>query len=260
MADAPLVRAAVEDGVMTITLDNPPSNQLAIRAVDLLDRVCQQAQEDGNVRAVLIAGEGSHFSAGADVVEIGTVIPTEHAAERSALGINAFSRIEALPVPVIAAIRGLCLGGGLELAMACHIRLCSDRARLGQPEVNLGLIPGWGGTQRLPRLVGRGRALKMLLTGEMISAQQALQLGIVDEVLPDAQLMAQARGLAQRLAAKSRPAVRLILKAVREGLKVSLVDGLNIENAAFGEVCAGRDAREGVAAFLEKRQPVFQDP
>jgi len=258
MADAG-VQIKVQDGLMTITLNSPPVNALSTAVLQALDRACDQVEKDASIRAVVITGAGPAFSAGADVREIGSLTTAEDAQAKSANGTRIFSRIEALPVPVIAAISGLCLGGGMEMAMACHIRLCSDRARLGQPEVNIGLIPGWGGTQRLPRLATKGAALRMILTGDMISAQQAYQVGIVDEVVPDAELLRQATGLAQRVASKSKVAVRQILKVVREGLETSLAQGLERENQAFAEVCRSQDAREGVTAFLEKRQPKFQD-
>lgn len=259
MGDAGPVQVKVQGGLMTITLNNPPVNALSTAALEALERACEQAEQDPNVRAVVITGTGPAFSAGADLKEVGGISSPEQAQAKSANGIRVFSRIESLPVPVIAAINGLCLGGGMELAMACHIRLCSDRARLGQPEVNLGLIPGWGGTQRLPRLASKGSALRMLLTGDMISPQHALQIGIVDEVVPEGELLRQATGLAQRIASKSKVAVRQILSVVSEGVEAPLAQALQRENQAFAEVCRSEDAREGVTAFIEKRQPKFQD-
>jgi enoyl-CoA hydratase/carnithine racemase len=259
MSNAGPLQVKVQDGLMILTLNNPPVNALSTAALEALDRACDQVEEDSSIRAVVITGTGPAFSAGADLKEVGGAMSADQAQGKSAQGIRVFSRIESLPAPVIAAINGLCLGGGMELAMACHLRLCSDRARLGQPEINLGLMPGWGGTQRLPRLAGKGRALRMLLTGDMISAQQALDAGVVDEVVPEGELLRQASGLAQRIASKSRVGVKQILRVVREGLEQPLAQALERETQAFAEVCQSEDAREGVAAFLEKRQPKFQD-
>jgi enoyl-CoA hydratase/carnithine racemase len=253
------VQFDVEDGLMMITLTDPPLNPIPTSSLAILEQACERAEADSSVRVAIVSGEGSNFSAGAELNEMSLAITAEEAQAKSAHGIRVFARLQALQVPVIAAIRGLCVGGGLELAMSCHIRICSDRARLGLPEVNLGLMPGWGGTQRLPRLLSMGRALKMMLSGEMISAQQALQCGLVDEVVPDAELMTHAVGLAKRIASKSKVAVRMILRTVREGMEQPLSEALRLESRAFGKVCRSRDAREGVTAFVEKRQPKFLD-
>jgi enoyl-CoA hydratase/carnithine racemase len=164
-----------------------------------------------------------------------------------------------MDIPVIAAINGMCLGGGTELAMACHIRIASDRAKIGQPEINLGIIPGFGGTQRLPRLVGTGKAYEIILSGEPITAAEAKAIGLVNRVVPEAEVMKQAKGLAQRIAAKSKQALARAMKAIRDGYGMALDDGLALENRLFGELCETKDMREGVAAFLGKRQPKFTD-
>jgi len=167
-------------------------------------------------------------------------------------------RIEAFPKPVIAAINGAALGGGLELAMACHIRIAADAAKLGLPEINLGLIPGFGGTQRLPRLIGRGKATELILTGEMIPAEEALRLGLVNRVVPLERLMADALALAERIAAKSAMTTALALEAL-QGVEAPLTEGLDREARLFGRAFATEDSREGVQAFLEKRPPRFRD-
>jgi enoyl-CoA hydratase/carnithine racemase len=169
-----------------------------------------------------------------------------------------FDRIENLSKPVIAAVNGYALGGGCELALACHIRLAADRARFGQPEVNLGIIPGYGGTQRLPRLVGRGRALEMILTGVQIDAQEALRIGLVNRVYPAAELLTRAKQMASLLAGLPAVAIARALDAVRAAGEGTLGEGMRQEAELFGECCASADFREGTAAFLEKRKPVFR--
>jgi enoyl-CoA hydratase len=202
------------------------------------------------------AGEKS-FIAGADINELAVQTPTggrEHAIR----GQHVLDLIERMGKPVIAAINGYALGGGCELAMACTIRLAADTAKLGQPEINLGIIPGYAGTQRLARLVGRGRALELLLTGDQISAQEAYRLGLVNRVVPAADLMAAAATLAATLAAKAPIAIRYILDAVHTGLDMPFAQAQIFEATLFGLVASTDDMREGTAAFLEKRKPVFK--
>jgi len=170
-----------------------------------------------------------------------------------------FLKIQRLGKPVIAAINGVCLGGGLELAMSCHLRVSGDRARFGQPEVNLGIIPGWGGTQRLPRLIGKGKATEWILTGEMYTAQDALRLGLVSQLVPQDQVLKAAKDLARKIAAKSAVAIGQALKAIEEGIDKPLVEGLALEAKMFTAVAQSEDSREGVKAYLEKRQPQFKD-
>ncbi|MGD2103877.1 MAG: enoyl-CoA hydratase-related protein, partial [Anaerolineae bacterium] len=172
-------------------------------------------------------------------------------------GVN--RKIETSSKPVIAAINGFCLGGGLELAMACHMRICSDRARLGQPEINLGLIPGWGGTQRLPRIVGKGKALEMILTGDMVTAQEAYRIGLVNKVVPAGAILKEARGLARKIVSKSSCCIAAALRAVTAGLETDIEEGLDREKEQFVRLADTEDIREGVSAFLEKRQPEFKD-
>ena len=187
------------------------------------------------------------------VIEVRVVVPGDGGGGKVALAIYRCRKA------VIAAINGFCLGGGLELAMSCHIRICSDRARLGQPEVNLGLIPGWGGTQRLARLVGKGKAIEMILTGDMITAQDAYRLGLVNKVVPAGVVLKEARGLARKIVSKSRFPVAAALKAINDGLAVPIEEGLKIEAEQFVGLADTEDIHEGVNAFLEKRQPQFKD-
>ena len=177
----------------------------------------------------------------------------------AALGQAVFLKIQRLGKPVIAAINGVCLGGGLELAMSCHLRISGDRARFGQPEISLGIIPGWGGTQRLPRLIGKAKATEWILTGEMVMAQEALRLGLVNQVVPQDQVLKAAKDLARKIASKGAIAITQSLRAIEDGLDLPLEAGLAQEADAFGAVAATEDSREGVKAFTEKRQPQFHD-
>ena len=211
-------------------------------------------QADDAVRAVILTGAGEKsFVAGADINELAVQTPAQ-GKEHAGVGQRVFDLIETLGKPVIAALNGFALGGGCELAMACTMRIAADTARLGQPEVNLGLTPGYAGSQRLPRLVGRGLALELLLTGEMITAQRAFEIGLVNRVVPAAELMAEARKLAGVLAAKAPIAVRYILEAVHHGAEMPLAEAQHLEATLFGLVASTDDMREGTRAFLEKRK------
>jgi len=224
-----------------------------------LDQAIEQFACAEHLRVLVITGEGPYtFVAGADVKEIAKIQSKQEAVELVRRGQAVFNKIENLEKPVICAINAVCVGGGLELAMACHLRLASDRARFGQPEILLGIIPGFGGTQRLPRLVGVPKARELLLTGEMISAHDALEVGLINRMVPEGRLLKESVGLAKRIAAQPQVAVRLIQKAVRGASEKSLVEGLAVEAELFGTVCETQDKKEGVQAFLEKRQPKFQ--
>ena len=200
------------------------------------------------------------FVAGADIPEIKAALERPDGLRATPeQGQALFLKIEQSTKPIIAAINGFCLGGGMELAMACHMRICSDRAQLGQPEINLGLIPGWGGTQRLSRLANKGKAIELILTGDMITAQEAYRMGLVNKVVPHEAVLKEALGLAQKVASKSKLSVTAALRAITEGLAVPIEEGLKIEAVEFGALEATEDAREGVSAFLEKRQAEFKD-
>jgi enoyl-CoA hydratase len=216
-------------------------------------------EQDDALRVAIITGVGGRaFAAGADIGEL-RALPSADAARRSSEASHRVGlAIAAMRKPVIAAINGYALGGGLELAICCDIRLAADTAKLGQPEINLGLIPGWGGTQRLPRLVGPAAAKLLCLTGEMIDAQEALRLGLVERVLPVAELMDAARALARQIAAKAPLAIAAIKQAIDRGLDMPLAAGCMYEAALFGAVAASEDAKEGTAAFLEKRQATWK--
>jgi enoyl-CoA hydratase/carnithine racemase len=253
-----LTRTA-EGGVATLTLNHPPANTLTPDLLVELDSAFTALAHDSAVKVIVFTGTGRFFIAGAEIRVIAGIPSSREGAEMARRGQALFNKIEELEKPVIAAINGICLGGGLELAMSCHIRFAAEGARLGQPEINLGIMPGFGGTQRLSRIIGRSRAVEMLLTGDPISAQDAKALGLVSQVVPPDDLVRLAQGLARKIAPKSRVAVRSVLRAVHEGADLELREALELEARLFGDLCDSEDKKEGVAAFLEKRQPRFQD-
>jgi enoyl-CoA hydratase/carnithine racemase len=218
----------------------------------------EDARDDTVVRGVILTGAGNKaFIAGADISELAHVAAFE-AEQSSRFGQEVLDLIENLGKPVIAAVNGFALGGGCETAMACTIRLAVDTAKFGQPEVTLGLVPGGGGTQRLPRLVGKGRALQLILSGEMISAQEAFRIGLVNEVIPVADLITRAEAILKKIASNAPIAVKLALEAANMGMDTSQGEGLLLEASYFGLCAATEDKKEGTSAFLEKRAPQFQ--
>jgi enoyl-CoA hydratase len=226
--------------------------------MDELRRTILALKHDESVRAVIITGAGEKsFIAGADINELAVQTPAGGRAH-ALRGQHLFDLIENMGKPVIAAINGYALGGGCELAMACTLRIAADTARLGQPEVNLGIIPGYGGTQRLARLVGKGAAFDLLLSGRHVTADEALRIGLVNRVVPASELMTAARQLAAELAEKAPMAVQYIIEAVNRGLEISFDKGQFLEATLFGLVASTDDMREGTAAFLEKRKAVFK--
>jgi enoyl-CoA hydratase len=253
------IRLEKRPPLAVVTLDRPKAlNALNAETLGELEAAFVDLGDDAAIRAVLLTGAGGRaFGAGADIRELAAFAPEEGRAF-ALRGQGVFRRIETLPKPVIACIQGFALGGGCELAMACTFRIAAEDAQLGQPEVKLGIIAGYGGTQRLPRLVGRGAALKLLLTGAIIDAREALRIGLVDEVVPAADLMTRAEALATEIAANAPIAVTETLRAVDEGLSLPLELALLREGARFGELCATADKAEGASAFLEKRSPVWK--
>ena len=249
----------ISDRIATVTVNRPDTlNALNAKAKQELAELFRSLRTDRSVDVVIVTGAGEKaFVAGTDIRELQALDGGSGAAFASG-GQEVFDLIEGLGKPVIAAVNGFALGGGCELALACHIRIAADTAKFGQPEVNLGVIPGYGGTQRLPRLIGRARAMEMILTGALIDAAEALRIGLVNAVVPRGEVMKAARGMARTIASRAQPAVRLALKAVNLSDGTTLADGLQREAELFGDACATDDFREGVAAFLEKRPPSFK--
>jgi enoyl-CoA hydratase/carnithine racemase len=248
-----------DGGVAVVTINRPEKrNALNTETVDELRRVVLELQRDDSARVVVITGAGDKaVVAGAEINELAVQTPVG-GRDHGRTGQHVFDLIEHLGKPVIAAINGAALGGGCELAMACTLRIAADTARLGQPEINLGIIPGYGGTQRLPRLVGKGRALEMLLSGEPVTADEAWRIGLVNRVVPAVDLLSEAKKLAQSLAAKAPVAMRYIIDAVNQGSDMTLADAQVYEATLFGLVSTTEDMREGTRAFLEKRKPEFK--
>jgi enoyl-CoA hydratase/carnithine racemase len=242
-----------------VTLNRPKVlNALNTKTWQDLKTAFEDAREDAAIRGVILTGAGDKaFIAGADISELTNLTAVE-AEKSSAFGQSVLDLIENLGKPVIAAVNGFALGGGCETAMACTIRIAVENAKFGQPEVKLGLIPGGGGTQRLPRLVGKGRALQLILTGEMISAQEAYRIGLVNEVVPAANLITRAETILKQIFSNAPIAVKYSLEAVNKGLETSQAEGLSLEASLFG-LCAGtEDKKEGTQAFLQKRAAKFQ--
>jgi len=245
-----------ENGYVVAAINNPPANALGQGVLKELNALLDESLNDDQVRAVVLTGTGEKlFSAGADITEFAAL---QSGQKPEISGHDVFLKIENYPKPVIAALQGSSYGGGTELAVSCHLRIIADTAVMCLPEVKLGIIPGWGGTQRLPRLIGKTRALEAILTGEPISAQQALAYGLVNRVVPRAEVLAQAKALAARLAAGAPLAIREILRAVTRGLETTIEEGIKIEQAGSAVVFASEDAREGSKAFFEKRKPDFK--
>ena len=246
---------------LTIVKINRPDKLNALNDLTIieLNDVFNSIKNDDSIKAVIITGSGEKaFVAGADISELHmlNMISARSFAEK---GQSVYNLIESMDKPVIAAVNGFALGGGCELALACHIRLASENARFGQPEVNLGLIPGYGGTQRLARLINPGRTMEYILTGDMIDASEAFRIGLVNHIYPQAELMAKAEEMANKIISKARHAVRFAVKAVTATKEISQREGLNYEASLFALCCGTEDFKEGTSAFLEKRKADFKD-
>lgn len=254
------VSSVLEEAVATVTLDHPPANALSRAVLDELDRIIADLDQNKEVRAVVITGAGKMFAAGADIKEISEIESGKTGERLSAQGQAVMNRIERMGKVVIAAVNGLfCLGGGLELAMACHIRIAGDRLRLGLPEITLGIMPGFGGTQRLPRLVGTAKALELILSGDRIRSEEALEIGLVNQVVPDSEVLQRAGATAKKIAGMGQVAVRAALTAVLEGRHRPPAQGFELESSLFGTLCETADMKEGLKAFLEKRPAKFRN-
>jgi len=249
----------LRDGIAFLTINRPDKlNALNDLVVSELHQAALAIRADASVRGVILTGSGPKaFVAGADIGDLARQGVMDGRA-RALNGQQMLYALERLGKPVLAAVNGFALGGGCELAMACHIRICSENARFGQPEVNLGITPGYGGTQRLPRIVGKGNALYMLLSAEHVNAQDALRMGLVSRVVPQEQLMAEAEKLMKSIVAKGPVALALTIEAVDRGMETTLEEGLRIEADAFGLVASTSDMKEGLTAFLEKRAAKFE--
>lgn len=259
MSDYQTVKVSIEDRTAILTIDNPPANAFNTQQMQDLEAAFNEVANDEQVKVIIITGAGQFFVAGADIKEMAEIAP-EKAYELIRRGQTVFTQIERTKKPVIAAINGrYCLGGGTELAMACHIRLAEDSVQFGQPEIKLGIMPAWGGTERLPRLVGKGRALELILGGGNIKAQEAYSIGLVNKVVPVGTVIREAKRWAKVLSMWGAVAVGTVIQAVNESEELSIDDGLENSAHLFVKLTETEDMREGVAAFIEKRRPKFQD-
>lgn len=249
----------VNEGIAIVTLNRPKAlNALNAATVYELDRIFDELAKDDNVKAIIVTGSGDKsFVAGADITEMRNYTAVE-GRRWGQLAQGVFSKIENTPKPVIAAVNGYALGGGCELAMACDIRIASEKAKFGQPESSLGIPPGFGGTQRLPRLVGKGRAKELLFTADMIDAAEAYRIGLANKVVAPGELINAAKTLAQKIMSRAPIAVQVCKAAVNEGLDVDLDSGIAYEAEIFGLCFATEDQKEGMAAFVEKRKAAFK--
>jgi enoyl-CoA hydratase len=253
------LKLETRDGVAVLTVNRPEKlNALNDQTMEELDAAFSKLGEDPEVRGVILTGAGEKaFVAGADISELATQSPVS-GQERSRRGQRILDKIENLGKPVVAAVNGFALGGGCELALACHVRIAAEGARLGTPEVKLGIMCGYAGTQRLPRLVGKGRALEILLTGEPVDAQEAQRIGLVNRVVPKDRLLAESEALLRKMLANGPVSLRFTMKAVSAGLEMPLEQAQYLEATLFGLICTTADMKEGTRAFLEKRAAKFQ--
>ena len=260
MTERQYVKLTKEDRVAILTIDNPPVNMISVSVVNDLRNALEEAWGDDDVKVIVVTGGGQMvFVAGADINTIMRLNTPAEAKEVLMQVHELFQRIENSSKPIIAAINGHCLGAGNEMAMACHIRIANNRAMFGQPEIGLGIIPGFGGTQRLSRLVGKAKALELILTGDRITGAEAASIGLVNKAVPGTEVMKTALGLAKKIASFGRPSITAAVEAVNVGLTVNLPEALEIEADKFSSLVETEDMREGLSAFLEKRQPNFQD-
>jgi len=252
-----LLELSVVDRVATLTINRPDKlNALNAATIGELGNAIDEIRTRDDIAGAILTGAGRAFVAGADISELAAQTPMQ-AKQRALRGQRVFRQFETSPKPVVAAVNGFALGGGCELAMSCHVRIASDAAKFGQPEVKLGICPGYGGTQRLPRLVGMGRALQLLMTGEIIDAAEAYRIGLVNRVVPGADLLASADALVRQMLANAPLALASCIETVVRGTEIPLDDALNLEANHFALLAGSQDMAEGARAFLEKRPPVF---
>ncbi len=247
----------IEEGVALATISRPPANALSHGLIQEVNALLDAVEHDESVRVIVLHGGGRFFSAGADIKEFTGVTSGEQFAQLSRDGQVVFERLETFSKPVIAAIHGAALGGGLELAMGCHMRFVTETAKLGLPELQLGIIPGFGGTQRLPRYIGVAKAAEMMFTSEPISGVEAVQLGLANKAFTDEELLPKTMELAKKIAKKSPVALKAAINTLQYVKTASFHEGVEAEANAFGTVFVSEDAKEGISAFIEKREPVF---
>ncbi len=260
MAEPQFVSVSIEEGVAFLKISRPPVNALGRQLLDEIEQTVDRLQNEPLAKVIVIASAIQNvFIAGVDLKEMAQITNPEEYIGVIRRGQAVFNKIENSEKPVIAAIQGVCVGGGQELVMACHIRIASDRTRFAQPEINLGIIPGFGGSQRLVRIVGPSRAAELILTGDVITPQEAYRIGLVNHVVSDGALLKTAREIAKKIAKHGLPALRAAMRAITQGLDRDLAAGLKIEENEFRSIIATHDMKEGIQAFLEKRQPKFTD-
>ncbi|WP_416827607.1 enoyl-CoA hydratase [Ectobacillus polymachus] len=247
----------IQEKVAVVTINHPPVNAMSSQLVAELAEVLNELENNENVHVLVFHGEGKFFSAGADIREFTKIEEKEQATQFARNGQHVFERVETFPKLIIAAVHGAALGGGLEFAMSCHIRIVSENAKLGLPELNLGIIPGFAGTQRLSRYVGKAKALEIMVSGEPITGVQAVQVGLANQSYPEDRVLEEALVLAKKAAAKSPESVKAVIELVQTTKSSAYYDGVIREAQLFGEVFTSENGREGVSAFLEKRKPAF---
>jgi len=247
-----------ERGIAVLKINNSPMNALDEQAMVQLEESLHTIASDENVRVVVFTGEGANFIVGADINRVSEVSTVAEGIEATSKAHEILNLIENSRKPFIAAINGLCLGGGTEIALACHMRIAGDQAQMGLPEIMLGIMPGFGGTQRSARVLGTAKALEIMLTGKFIDMVEAEKIGLVNRVVPHAEVLTEAMKLAKSIASKGQLAVRAIVEAVIDGVKLPMKEGLELESRLFGKLAESEDKREGIRAFMEKRKPVFK--
>lgn len=255
----PNLLTEVSEMIAVVEINNSPGNSLSGELLMNLDSCIKELNQNKDVKVIIITGTGRIFASGADIVEMGRCKTADQAKKMSQLGQMVLLNIENSPKPAIAAINGFCLGGGLELALSCHIRISAEKAVMGMPEIFLGMIPAFGGSYRLPRTVGRSKALQLILSGDKISSSQALNMGLVDLVVPGDSLLNEAKKIAGKMTGKSSASMRLALRSVILGETKGIEDAFEIESSGVSELYEMNDLKEGVFAYLEKRKPVFTD-
>jgi enoyl-CoA hydratase len=255
----PNLSIEISEKIAIVTINNPPGNSLSGEVLKDIDSCINGLNENPDVKVIIFTGNGRIFATGADITEMGRCKSAEQAMEMSRLGQNVFFKIENSQKPVLAVINGFCLGGGLEFAISCHMRIASEHSVFGMPEITIGMIPAFGGSRRLPGIVGRGKALQMILTGEKILSQEALTIGLVNFIVPADKLMDEAKKLALKITGKSSLSIKHALRSVISGSYTDIGTAMEIESSCVGEMYNGHDLIEGVTAYLEKRKPDFLD-